>query len=317
MPEAGPIADLSYRTYDGVLDPPTQRWKVIAKVTMMRVAKIKMYWVLCALSGWYYGVMMVALFVVDTMMGSGGGQQQQALEILGALDWTAQFLHGYSFGQLIFMFIALMAGASTIANDNRSNALLVYLSKPCTKKDYIIGKWVGVFVPIAVAMFLPALFFWIYGALNYREFGFLKDDPWLLARMSAIVLFGAAFQTSVVLGVSSLFNQGRLAGATYVGIYFITNIITVVMKVIIGEAHDAPERLRGLAEKIYYCSIDGINIGIAKILLEIDGAPLFMGADDIQIDRPHPLFAFGLMFLIGALAMRIVWKRVRAVEVVK
>ncbi len=316
MPEAGPIADLSYRTYDGVLDPPTQRWKVIAKMTMMRVARVKMYWVLCAFSGWYYGVMMVFLFIMDTMLSQGPDQQRMALDRLGGLDWTAQFLNGYSFGQLMFMFIALMAGAAAIANDNRSNALLVYLSKPCTKKDYIIGKWVGVFVPIAVAMLLPALFFWIFGALNYREFGFLTDDPWLLVKMVFIVVFGAAFQASIALGVSSLFNQGRLAGATYVGIYFITNIITVVMKVILGEAHDAPDGLRRLSETLFYCSIDGVNIGIAKIILGIDGAQLF-GQQDVLIDRPHPLIAFGGMLLIGGLAMRLVWKRVRAVEVVK
>ena len=90
MPEAGPIADLSYRTYDGVLDPPTHRWKVIAKVTMMRVVRQRMYWVLAAFSGWYYGVMMVVLFFLDTMMGGNPRQAQQALDQVGGLDWTAQ-----------------------------------------------------------------------------------------------------------------------------------------------------------------------------------------------------------------------------------
>lgn len=317
MPEAGPIADLSYRTYDGTLEAPTHRWKVIAKVTMMRVARIKMYWVLCAFSGWYYGITLVFMFVLNWLMGGSPEQQRDAINQITKMNWTDQFFLGYSLGQLLFMFIALMAGASTIANDNRSNALLVYLSKPCTKKDYIIGKWVGVFVPIAVAMFLPALLFWIYGALNYREFGFLSVDPWLIVRMLVVTLFGAAFQTSIVLGVSSLFNQGRMAGATYVGIYFITNIVTVVVGEILERSHDSASQLRDLAEKLYYCSIDGINNGIAKIIFETDGASIFGGKQGAFVDRPHPVFAFGMFLLVGGLALRLVWKRVRAVEVVK
>ncbi|MCH7945821.1 MAG: hypothetical protein IIC73_07390, partial [Armatimonadetes bacterium] len=140
----GPIADLSYRTYDGKLDPPTHRWKVIAKMNIMRVVRNKWYWILMFLGGWYYIGMMIAL-LVTTMLpggGDGGGMSQ-----IFAMDWPGLFHHGFSFSQFWMMFIGLIAGVGVIANDNRCNALLVYLSKPCTKKDYIIGKWVGVFVP--------------------------------------------------------------------------------------------------------------------------------------------------------------------------
>ena len=51
--------------------------------------------------------------------------------------------------QLFLLFIALLAGAGSIANDNRANALLVYLSKPCRKVDYLFGKWAGLAMLIA------------------------------------------------------------------------------------------------------------------------------------------------------------------------
>jgi len=44
--------------------------------------------------------------------------------------------------------IALVVGAGAIAADNRSNALMVYLSKPITKGDYLLGKWMGIFLAI-------------------------------------------------------------------------------------------------------------------------------------------------------------------------
>ncbi len=313
----GPIADLSYRTYEGVLDPPTQRWKVIAKQQIMRTIQHKWFWRCVTGASWYYIIMIVVLAFIDSAMQGSERGAQQALEQLGALDWTAQFINGYSFGQLWYLFIAVIAGAGSIANDNKSNALLVYLSKPCTKKDYLWGKWVGVFVPVGAAMLAPAVFFYLFGAMNYRDFGFISDDPWLLLRVIAMTIFGAAFHASLVLGVSSMFNQGRMATAMYVGMYFVTNIVTVFLGVIISEAHGARESIQTLAEGLYYCSIDGINIGIAKIFLDIDTATVFMGVDNgINVDRPAPLLAFGVMIGVSLLALRLVWKRVRAVEVV-
>lgn len=314
---AGPIADLSYRTYDGVLDAPTQRWKVIARANVMRVVKNKWYWVLIAVGGWYYGIMFIGLFIIDYMLSAGGNDAKQAMQQLARVDWSAQFLHGFSFGQIWFLFIALIAGAGSIANDNRTNALLVYLSKPCTKKDYVIGKWVGVFVPIAFAMIVPSLFFYAFGAMNYREFGFLSDDPWLIVKVLLITAIGAAFQTSLVLGVSSLFNQGRMASATYVGAYFISNIVTFILGIIMMESHGGASGVRSFASGLYYCSIDGLSIGVAKVILGLDSPNLFIGADNgLNVDRPSPYLAFGLVIILGLFAMRLVWKRVRAVEVV-
>lgn len=312
----GPIADLSYRSYEGALDAPTQRWKVIARVQIMRVFKNKWFWVLMGLSGWYYAIMMIVLMVLDMMMGGSSRDAQQAIESLGAMNWTGHFLHGFSYGQIFFMFIALIAGAGSIANDNKANALLVYLSKPCTKKDYVIGKWVGVFVPVALAMLVPTFFFYMYGAMNYRDFGFISDDPWIPVRMLAAVAFSATLYTSVVLGVSSLFNMGRNASVTFVGLYFITWIVTFFIKIILSETSHDSSSVRGLAEGLFYSSLDGLSIGLTKVFLDIDGADIFVGARDITIDRPTPLIAIGVVLVISALALRLVWRRVRAVEVV-
>ena len=40
----GPIADLSYRSYEGTLDAPTQRWKVIAAYSGEGLSHVKTIW---------------------------------------------------------------------------------------------------------------------------------------------------------------------------------------------------------------------------------------------------------------------------------
>jgi hypothetical protein len=83
------------------------------------------------------------------------------------------------------------------------------------------------------------------------------------------------------------------------------------------ESHGGRDGIRSLASGLYYCSIDGLNIGMAKIILDLDSPNLFVGGDnEFNIDRPAPWLAFGLVILLSALALRLVAKRVRAVEVV-
>ena len=63
MANASPIADLSYRNYDGPLDSPEFRWWVIAKMGIRRAIKNRWYWVVMLLSGGYYAVMITILFI--------------------------------------------------------------------------------------------------------------------------------------------------------------------------------------------------------------------------------------------------------------
>lgn len=322
----GPIADLTYRNYDGPLAPATMRWWVIAKMTMRMALKKKSMWVAMAFSAWYYLCMIFVLYFIDQFGQSNSrpGQTNPAASFIGRLVWKDQFLHGFAFGQIMFLVIALIIGAGAIANDNRANALLVYLSKPCTKTDYLFGKWIGVFIPLFAVMVIPSLVFFGYGALSYRDQGFLWQDPWLFPKLISMLALGATLHSSLIIGFSSLFNQGRIAGATYAGLYFLTNFFTQMMTVlwITNQGgrrgrHEIPPAAYATLSKLYYASIDGINIGMAKAILGTDGTPPFGIPGQMKM-VPHPnLPAIILIVLVlSAASLSVAWTRIKAVEVV-
>lgn len=322
---ASPIADLSYRNYDGVLLPPRNRWWVIAKMTIMQALRKKSLWVFTALSGWYYLAMIFVLFFMEQSAASTPpGAPNPLNAYLSRISWKDQFLHGFGYGQLLFMLIALIIGAGAIANDNRANALLVYLSKPCDKRDYLFGKWFGVFLPLLIVSAVPSLVFYFYGAMSFREHGFLSDDPWLVIKLATMLPLGAAFHASIIIGFSSLFQQGRIAGATYAGLYFLTNFFTKLMTVawmgMTGTSRhpgQGPEGAIALIGKLYYGSIDGVNIAMAKSVLGTDGSVPF-GFPSPFKEVPAPSLFFSLSIIVGlsALAMYVAWVRIRPVEVV-
>jgi ABC-2 type transport system permease protein len=311
-----PIADLSYRNYDGPLEPPTFRWWVIAKRLILSAIKLRSLWVVTVLSGWYYMVMIVILFFMQQLAGTSPQAQITLKTFLGRIVWKDQFLHGFSFSQHLLLVIALMVGAGAIANDNRANALLVYLSKPCTKLDYVFGKWVGLFLVILGVISVPTLAFYGYGLLSFRDQGFLKDDPYLLLRVLCVLPLSAALHTSIVLAISSMFRQGRIAGATYAGIYFLSYFFTVLMEGIWAVSNG---QANGIIKNLYYCSIDGVQIGLARAILHPFGTHPFgvpPGKDPAWIAAPPlvPFLLFVVVIIVASLSF--VWSRVRAVEVV-
>ena len=236
---------------------------------MRAVAKNKWLWAMSALAGAYYLIMIIFLFVIDRLVESNptAGGFQKAL--LSGLVWKEQFGHGIDFAQLPSMIIAITVGAGAIANDNRANALLVYLSKPCTRFDYAFGKWLGVFLVLLGALSLPALVFYGYGALSFRDLDFFKD-PWLILRLAAAFPLCAALNASLILAVSSLFKQGRIAGAVYAGVYFLGDFFTKIMGAVwvLGTRDDTG---RGLVQNLYYASIDGLQIGLSRAILHTRG----------------------------------------------
>jgi len=314
---SAPIADLTYRNYDGPLEPPMYRWWAIAKMMMRLSIKKKSFWVFGSLSGWWYFILAAIFYFTETISAAQGipGPNQFLLRVV----WKDIFLDGFSRSQLFLFIIALLIGVGQIANDNRANALLVYLSKPCTKTDYLIGKWFGIFVPLLCVVAGPTLLFYGYCAMSYRHYGFFTQDPWLILKLLVLFPIAPAFHASVALGISSLFNQGRIAGAVYSGIYFMSDFFTLAISVIMQTSSRPDPHVWKLLNTVFYFAVDGIQIACAKLLLGTRGSDLFGGPRGRLTTPPDipsaPLF-IALYLGICLLSLWIAWVRIRAVEVV-
>jgi len=312
---SSPIADLSYRNYDGPLLPPVNRWWAIARMSIQLTLKKRGFWWWSGCVAMPYLFQMIVFYVMDTF-GSGMQAMGQKNPLLTQMVWKDRFLDGFSYGQLFYFVLALLIGAGSVANDNRANALLVYLSKPCTKLDYLVGKWLGMFLLFTAVTVIPSVLFYGYCFMGYRDYGFFSEDPWLFVKVLGMCLVPGVVHASISLGVSSMFNQGRLAGAAYAGLYFIPLFITKVMQ---GLAHEGAPTI---VFRLFYTSIDGIQIALAKLILGTDGSILFqqkkgpMGGLAAPPPEPPFLFAMAIFIIPCAIALAIAWKRVRAVEVV-
>lgn len=328
---SSPIADLSYRNYDGPILPIKNRWWAIARSTMLIAFKKKSMWLFMVGSAWYYIAMIFILFIVDQMVANAppvpAGRPNPLDTFFSTIVWKDHFMHGFQFGQICYFAIALILGAGTIANDNRANALLVYLSKPISKKDYVLGKWMGIFLPLLITMLLPSLIFYLYGVMSFRDKGFVSQDPWLFVKVIAFMPFAAAFHSTLVLGISSLFNQGRMAGSVYAAVYFLTNFFTKIMGVayfvITNERNrggsEPPAAAVSAATNLFYGSVDGLCNGLFKAILKTNGGVPFglqVQGGGTSVPYPSIWFVMPAILVLAAIFLLIAWRRVRAVNII-
>lgn len=312
-----PLADLTYRGYEGGLSPLHSRWRVIARHTYRRAFKNKWFWWLTILSGVHYLILAASAYFIENLADGLGGGERFKDQFFSSLVWRDQFLHGFALGHFMLMAIVLIVGSGVIANDNQSRALLVYLSKPCSKADYLVGKLAGVFVPIFTAMGIPAAFFLLYGVLNYREHGFITEDPWLVLQLPLILAIVSAFQASLIVGCSALFNNGRVAGATYAGAYVLSGLFAMLTGGL-SQIRDLPGTMETLLSRLHYLSLYGVIEGVYKVILNTDGTRTFGGRHAETVFAKPPLMLLLPILLIPmALAIFVAWRKIRAVEVVQ
>jgi len=309
MPNS-PIADLSYRNYDGPMSPPHTRWWPIAKMSMRLAIKSKGFWIWATLSSYAYLIYMVIFYFTDST-GTASGRSNPYFTML---KWHDTFVASFTLSQLLLLIVALLIGAGSIANDNRSNALLVYLSRPVSKLDYIFGKWLGIAIPIAAIVFVPMLTYYGYCAMSYAKYGFFSQDHWIIVKIFLIPICAGIVHASLSIGISSMFNQGRIAGATYAAVYFIGYFFTVLVgQLYIGVTGIGPNQF---LKNLFYCSPDGLQVGLAKVIAGTNGSEAFTGFTRHIVPRPDPWFIILLLIVVILFGFGVAWNRIRPVEIV-
>ena len=124
-----PIHDQSYRHYSGSKAPPGRSWTVIAWAGIKNMVRKRTFLGLLIFAWFPFIVRAVQLYISANFA--------QAALFAPTAETFRQFLEQQDF----FVFIVtIYVGAGLIANDRRANALQIYLSKPLTRVDYVVGK---------------------------------------------------------------------------------------------------------------------------------------------------------------------------------
>jgi ABC-2 type transport system permease protein len=160
------------------------------------------------------------------------------------------------------LFLSIFGGAGLIANDLRTGAILVYLSRPLTRRDYVLGK-LGVLMALnASVTLLPGLLLYAV-ALALAPDQFLKWDlAWVGPAVVLYSLLICVATSLVALAVSSLSRSARVAGLGFFGLVIGLDLVRAILRSLYprpetalvsfqGNLHAVGNALFGLKERAF------------------------------------------------------------------
>lgn len=279
-----PIHDQGYRRYGGGREPHGRTWLVIASAGIRTfIARRRFLGLL--LASWVLFLGRVGQLYFSTSV-----PQQAAAFVAVTADTFRQFLEQQD---LFVFFITVYVGSGLIANDRRANALQIYLSKPLTRAEYVLGKLAILMAFLLLVTWVPAILLLVIQALIAGSFTFVFENLYLFPAITLVSFIVTATASASMLALSSLSNSSRYVGILYAALIFFSQALFGVLRFVTG------------GSTVAWISF-GANLN--QISRAIFRQPP-------QYDTPWPVSLLMIALLIAASAF-VLDRRVRGVEVV-
>lgn len=277
-----PIHDQSYRRYAGRRDLAGQAWMVIARNGIRTILRKRLF----------LGLLVAAWipFVVGAVIVYLRANFPQ----FTLLAITAQRFREFLGTQEIFVFfITIWVGAGLVANDKRANALQIYLSKPLTRIEYIIGKLVILGTFLLLVTWVPAIMLLFLQVAFSGSFSFLRENLYLFPAVTVFACLQVLLAAFTMLALSSLSKSSRYVAILYAGAYWFSHAVFGVIYAVTGST------------KLSWLSLPGNLNQLGDIIFRLQP----------RYSTPTVVSVLALAAIIGV-AIWVLERRIRGVEVV-
>jgi len=220
----------TYRPYEGELTPSWSRFLVIPRyafdelhgkrfLTIFFLASF-IYPLICALII-YVQHNASALTLLGVNQGARGLISINATFFLNLLGWQS----------MLALFLASFIGPGLVSPDLANNALSLYLARPFSRVEYVIGK-------MSVLLILMSLMTWIPGLLCFGLQGYLEGWQWMRdnARLASGTFFGSLIWMLLLallaLALSAWVKWKPAAGGLMFGVFFVAAAFGAVINAV-------------------------------------------------------------------------------------
>jgi len=292
------VSKRSYHVYSGELSPAWSRFLVVTRYALGQLFQSKMF------------VAMFTICAVPFLVGVAGVYLSNSSTARALLNLNnvrifqldARFFHGWlQFVGWLAALVAAYAGPNLISPDLMHNALPLYLSRPITRAEYVLGKG-------AVLVGLLSAITWVPGLLLYfmqvgmSDAAWFRDYWWVGGSIVLSALVWIALLTLVSLAVSAWVRWRIVATASTLALLFLPSAMGKTINVVMSTHW-------GLLLDIIY-----LNNRVWTALFRQEWGRLHLLFD------PEPIPLALAWFMLAAMGSLCVWmlnQRLRAREVVR
>jgi len=291
------VYERNYGRYQGPLTPSWSRFLILPRYAWKDVLESRLFvgfYFLCFLLP-FAGLLMIYLhhnLAALKFLNLPLEQLKEALPINASF-----FRRGIEFQSWLCFLLALSVGPALIAPDLRNNGLPLYLSRPFSRTEYVLGK-------MMVLMGLMSLITWIPGLLLFLFQGYLEGAGWIGDNLRiGFAIFTGSWSwilvvSMVVLAISAWVKWKPVARVSLLIVFFV---------------------LTGFAEALN-AALDtwwGYLLSLSTAMTKVWAALFGLEVGEARLEQ-QPLWAAWLTLIAGcALALWLLSRRIRAYEVVR
>lgn len=205
----------AYRGYDGALTPTWSRFLILPRYAFAEMRRSRFY------SMFFLVTMLAPLFFALTIYIEHNLSALKMLQIRDVISINSRFfLNFLGWQSMMAFFLAAFVGPGQISPDLANNALSLYLARPFSRAEYVLGK-------MSVLLILMSTMTWIPGLLLFILQASLEGNGWLGKNLG---IAGALFVGSwiwililslLALALSAWVKWKPLAGGLLFGVFFV------------------------------------------------------------------------------------------------
>jgi ABC-2 type transport system permease protein len=229
------VFERSYRPYAGPLTPEKRRFLILPRYAYSDVFKSRLFAIFFALC---FGVPFAGLLIIYLH------HNLSALKMLASFGLTAEKLneilpidaHFFSWGMsiqgVLCFFITLFVGPALVAPDLRNNGLPLYLARPFSRAEYVLGKLCVLAILMSLVTWVPGLLLWGFQA--YLEPNWAGQNLQVASALCIGSWIWILFLSLFALAVSAWVKWKPVARIALFMLYFIGKAFGVMVHRILG-----------------------------------------------------------------------------------
>jgi len=302
------VYEHTYKRYAGRLTPEWSRFLIIPRHAYRDVFKSKLFTA-------FFGLCFIPLLVEAILIYLHHNVNALAIlkvNVRELIPVDAFFFQTFVNLQSGFAFlVTLLVGPPLVSRDLRNNALPLYLCRPFSRAEYVLGKMSVLLILLSAITWLPQLLLFLFQS-------YLEGTSWFVANLwiaSAIVIGGIVWILLLALisqAVSALVKWRVIASAALLGIFFVPSVFAEVINNLFLTHWGNIISLSALMKNVS-AGLFGTFVRTTSHITDFDGRV----AREIVVNEPPLWCSWAALFVICAICLALLSRKVKAYEVVR
>jgi ABC-2 type transport system permease protein len=303
------VYEQTYKRYTGRLTPEWSRFLIIPRHAYRGVFNSKLFtafFVIC-----FVPLLVEAILIYLHHNVSALGIMQLNVRELIPIDATffqtfVNLQGGFAF------FVALLIGPPLVSRDLRNNALPLYLCRPFSRAEYVLGKMSVLLILLSLITWIPQLLLFLFQ--SYLEgFTWFRQNLWIASAIFIGSIVWILLLALISQSISALVKWRVVASGVILGLFFIPSVfgefINLVFATRWGSLISLGALMRSISAGLFGTWVQ--NSGVMRI-------EDFQGnIREIVLSEPPLWLSWGMLCLVSVICLAVLSRKVKAYEVVK